>query len=175
MQELSEWDSFYVIVSSAAGALIGLQFVVMTLLAERASPRMGEATAAFGTPTIVHFSFALFLAALLRAPWREIAVPSVLWGLMGLGGVVYSVLTVRRMHGQAAYEPEPEDWLFHAVLPIGSYAALVVSALAARGHLHRALFGAGGAILVLLFIGIHNAWDSVVYHVVVTRAQEKKE
>jgi len=30
MRELAEWDSFYVIVGSAAGALIGLQFVVMT-------------------------------------------------------------------------------------------------------------------------------------------------
>src|SRR6266581_9331982 len=35
MSELAEWDSFYVIVGSAAGALIGLQFVVMALIAER--------------------------------------------------------------------------------------------------------------------------------------------
>ena len=35
MKELAEWDSFYLIVGGAAGALIGLQFVVMTLLADR--------------------------------------------------------------------------------------------------------------------------------------------
>ena len=35
MSELAPWDSFCVIVGSAAGALIGLQFVVMTLIAER--------------------------------------------------------------------------------------------------------------------------------------------
>ncbi|PYR18792.1 MAG: hypothetical protein DMF98_25350 [Acidobacteria bacterium] len=35
MSEFAEWDSFYVIVGSAAGALIGLQFVVLTLIAER--------------------------------------------------------------------------------------------------------------------------------------------
>lgn len=35
MSELTEWGSFYLIVGSAAGALIGLQFVVMTLIAER--------------------------------------------------------------------------------------------------------------------------------------------
>jgi len=33
MSEFTEWESFYVIVGSAAGALIGLQFVVMTLVA----------------------------------------------------------------------------------------------------------------------------------------------
>jgi hypothetical protein len=27
------------------------------------------------------------------------------------------------------------------------------------------LFGVAGAALLLLFIGIHNAWDNVVYHV----------
>jgi hypothetical protein len=50
MPELAAWDSFYVIVGSAAGALIGLQFVVMTLIAERPSIRTAEAGAAFATP-----------------------------------------------------------------------------------------------------------------------------
>ena len=56
MSELTEWDSFYVIVGSAAGALIGLQFVVKTLIAERPKPA-AEAGAAFGTPTIVVCAF----------------------------------------------------------------------------------------------------------------------
>ena len=56
MPELIEWDSFYVIVGSAAGALIGLQFVVMTLIAERPQLHAAEdASAAFATPTVVHF------------------------------------------------------------------------------------------------------------------------
>ena len=35
MPEFNEWESFYVLVGGAAGALIGLQFVVMTLIADR--------------------------------------------------------------------------------------------------------------------------------------------
>ena len=81
MPELTAWDSFYVIVGSAAGALIGLQFVVMTLIAERPPIRAAEAGAAFGTPTIVHFATALLLSALLRAPWQTITIPAALWGL----------------------------------------------------------------------------------------------
>ena len=42
MLELKEWDSFCVIVGSAAAALIGLQFVVVTLIAEKPA-RYGEA------------------------------------------------------------------------------------------------------------------------------------
>jgi hypothetical protein len=44
---------------------------------------------------------------------------------------------------------------------------LAVSAYAARSHLREALFGVGAAVLLLLFIGIHNAWDAVMYHVFV--------
>ena len=58
-----------------------------------------------------------------------------------------------------------EDWLFHALLPLGAYAALAVAALAAYAHARRALFLVAAAALLLLFIGIHNAWDSVTYHV----------
>ena len=70
MAELAAWDSFYVIVGSAAGALIGLQFVVITLIAQRATIPAPEASAAFGTPTIVHFGAALLLSALVRAPLK---------------------------------------------------------------------------------------------------------
>jgi hypothetical protein len=71
------------------------------------------------------------------------------------------------MRVQAAYQPEFEDWLFHVLLPFAAYLTLAVSAYAARSHLREALFGVGAAVLLLLFIGIHNAWDAVMYHVFV--------
>ena len=42
MHELAKWDGFYVIVGSAAGALIGLQFVVMTLIGRKAGAASGR-------------------------------------------------------------------------------------------------------------------------------------
>jgi hypothetical protein len=63
------------------------------------------------------------------------------------------------MRKQTAYKPVFEDWLFHIVLP-----------LKASVRTHEALFLVGGASLVLLFTGIHNAWDSVAYHVLVNLA-----
>ena len=45
MRALSGWGSFHVIVGSAAGALIGLQFV-MTLIADRPSLRAAAWSAA---------------------------------------------------------------------------------------------------------------------------------
>jgi hypothetical protein len=163
MAELAAWDSFYVIVGSAAGALIGLQFVVMTLIAERPPRRAAEAGPAFATPTIVHFGTALLLSAILRAPWQAIATAAAIWGLIGFSGAAYAVIVARRMRTQAAYRPEFEDWFFYAAVPATAYVVLVCSAFAAIAHAREALFGVGTAALLLFFIGIRNAWDSVTY------------
>ena len=176
MPEFVEWESFYVIVGAAAGALIGLQFVVLTLIAERPPVRgAAEASAAFVTPTIVHFSTALLLSALVRVPWQGIIPAAVLWGLTGLGGLAYTLMVAWLMRKQAAYKPQLEDWLFHVLLPIAAYAILIGSAITAPLHTHESLLGVGATALLLLFIGIHNAWDGVAYHVFVTRRKAETE
>jgi hypothetical protein len=173
MSEFAEWESFYVIVGSAAGALIGLQFVVLTLIAEKPHLASPEAGAAFATPTIVHFSTVLLLSGVLRIPFHGIGTFAALWGLVGLAGIGYGVVVARRMRTQGAYQPELEDWLFHLVLPIAAYALLAFSALAAPSHTREALFGVGAAVLLLLFIGIHNAWDAIAYQVLVNMRRSK--
>jgi hypothetical protein len=167
MSELAKWDNFYVIVGSAAGALIGLQFVVLTLIADKPHTGSADAGAAFGSPTVVHFGVVLFLSALLHAPWQTINVVAILWGVLGLGGIVYSVIIVRRMRKQAAYKPIFEDWLCHVALPFSGYAILALSSFAAPSYTREALFGVGSVALLLLFVAIHNAWDGVSYHVLV--------
>lgn len=166
MAALSAWQNFYVIVGSSAGALIGLQFVVLSLIASRPSGG-GSAAAghAFATPTIVHFGAVLGLSGILCAPWEAVLAPSFFWGLGGFAGILYAFIVARRMRRQGAYKPEFEDWLFHLLLPLAAYGTLAVTALVSRSHLREALFGVGAAVLLLLFIGIHNAWDAVTYHV----------
>jgi len=173
MPELAEWESFYVIVGGGAAALIGLQFVVLTLIAEKPQLNAPEAGAAFATPTIVHFSTVLLIAAVLRVPWQGVAAASTLWGLVGLSGAAYTVLVARRVRRQRSYRPDLEDWLFHSLLPLAAYAVLALSSLAAHAHAHESLIAVGAAILLLLFIAIHNAWDAVSYFVFVRMRNAK--
>jgi hypothetical protein len=176
MTPLSGWVNFYVIVGSSAGALIGLQFVVMTLIDTMPITRKdAQAGDAFSTPTVVHFGAVLLLSAAASAPWGGIAPAAVLWGLVGLGGVVYVVLVARRLRSQTVYRPVFEDRLFHVWLPCAAYAVLAASAGAAYSHPHPALFLVGAAALLLLFVGIHNAWDIVTYHVFMNRREKKDE
>jgi hypothetical protein len=107
----------------------------------------------------------LLLAALSRVPWPTIAAPAVLWAVVGRAGIAYVAIVLRRMRRQGVYEPQFEDWLFHIVLPVTGYAVLTLSAVATIVLARESLFGVAAASLLLLFIGIHNAWDAVSYHV----------
>lgn len=169
MSELAEWDSFYVIVGGAAGALIGLQFVVMTLIAEKPSPGIAQAGPAFATPAIVHFSVALLLSALLRAPWHSVTHVALLCSAIGLCGALYVLLLLRRIRRQTAYTPDAEDWTFHIVLPFLAYLLLTLMPLPSLAYERETLFAIGGGVLLLLFAAIHNAWDAVAYQVFVIR------
>src|SRR3954453_12893925 len=106
MRALAGWENFYVIVGSSAGALIGLQFVVLTLIADMPARRGQEqAGAAFATPTIMHFSAVLLLSAVLSAPWREVTNAVMIWVVLGLCGVVYEIIVAQRMRNQKVYKP----------------------------------------------------------------------
>jgi hypothetical protein len=166
MTALKEWQNFYVIFGSAAGALIGLQFVVMALVANLPRTKdLSEAGAAFSTPTIVHFSTVLLLSGAMCVPWHGTMMVAILWGLAGVAGLLYSVSTTLTMRRQSVYKPEFEDWLFHAALPIAAYAVILASAVAGLWLVEVSLYCVALAIVMLLVIGIHNAWDSVTYHV----------
>ena len=170
---LKAWESFYVIVGSSAGALTGLQFVVLTLITEAGAIRgSAESLSAFGSPNVVHFCSALLASAIMSAPWGSMGPPAVALGLGGACGFVYSVAVLRIAMRQRDYKPVLEDWVWHTGLPMLAYAALVVAGIRLPRDV-AALYVIGGAALLLVFIGIHNAWDTVAY-VIFERAREQK-
>ena len=159
------WETFYVIIGSSAGALTGLMFVVIALIADiRRSIRQIDA---FGTPTVVHFSAVLLLSAILTAPWPAMSAVRLALGAFGAAGVVYMFVVLRRARGQTDYKPVLEDWLFHTVLPLLAYGSILAAAVGMPWRPASLLFVIGGAAVLLLFVGIHNAWDTVTYIVVV--------
>ena len=168
---LSHWANFYVIVGSAAAAVIGVQFVVIALVANRRAPATAESIRAFATPTVVHLGAALFVAASMSAPWLSLHPVSVVLALCGLGGLGYGGMVIHRARRQTTYAPVWQDWLWYAILPCSLYAALALGALLLRAVNQLALFVVGAAALGLLLIGIHNAWDTVT-HIAVERAGE---
>ena len=163
MPQLTEWESFYVIVGSSAAALTGLMFVVVTLIADLEAQRSSGALAAFGTPTVMHFCAALIVSATLSAPWHSFTTVAAALAVCGVWGVTYTFIVVRRARRQNTYKPVFEDWLWHTVLPLAAYAALLLAALSLPRDAERSLFVVAGTVLSLVLIGIHNSWDTVTY------------
>ncbi len=166
MAELARWQSFYVIVGSSGAALIGIQFVVVALVANLRMRSTSESISAFGTPTVVHFGGAFLVSAIMSAPWPSLFPASIALTMCGLGGLGYGASVIHRARRQTVYTPGWEDWLWYVILPGSLYAALSLAALVLRTSTQLALFGIGGAALGLLLLGIHNAWDTVTYIVV---------
>jgi hypothetical protein len=164
MPQLTEWETFYVIVGSSAAALTGLMFVVITLIADLEAQRASSgALAAFGTPTVVHFCAALIVSATLSAPWHSLTTVAAALAVCGVWGVTYTFIVARRARRQNTYQPVFEDWLWHTLLPLAAYAALLLAALVLPRDAERSLFVVAGAVLSLVLIGIHNSWDTVTY------------
>jgi hypothetical protein len=168
---LSAWENFYVIVGSSGAALTGLMFVVITLIADTKQRRTSNEIDAFGTPTIVHFCAALMIAAIVSAPWRTLGNVALLIGAVGGGGIAYTGVVFRRARRQTGYKPVFEDWLWHTALPLLSYLSYLIAGIMLQRAPEPWLFAVGGATLLLLFIGIHNAWDTVTFITLELRRQ----
>jgi hypothetical protein len=160
---LAAWETFFFLIGSSAAALTGLQFVVIALIAESKRRATNREIDAFATPTIVHFGGVLLLSAIISAPWYTLGRVAYVIGAYALAGLGYIMIVVRRALRQPTYRMVLEDWLWHITLPLIAYGLLVVSAILLPAHAHRVLFVIGATALLLMFIGIHNAWDSVTY------------
>lgn len=171
---LSQWESFYVIVGSSGAALTGLMFVVITLAADSSLPRTPETVNAFASPNVIHFVAVLLIAAFLSAPWQRFRDPAHVIGVTALAGVVYVLIVLRRMLRQTGYKPVLEDWVWHLFLPMAGYAAMFVGAAGLSHDQNWALFLIAAVSLLLLGIGIHNAWDTVTYLVANPRTDNEK-
>jgi hypothetical protein len=160
---LSEWETFYVITGSSAAALTGLMFVVVALVADRIERREPDGVGAFSTPTVAHFALVLLVASIMTMPVHRVLSLSICLGGCAVAGLTSISLAGIRMRKLRSYKPAMEDWVWHVSLPFVAYAMLLASAFLLGTALELALAIVAAAVLALIFIGIHNAWDVAVF------------
>ncbi len=160
---LASWQQFYEMAGASAAALTGLMFVVISLVRgwEAASSRDGIAT--FSTPTVLHFGAALLVSAILLAPWHSLTVAGGLVALVGLYGLVHIVRVILLTRRLTSYNADVEDWAYYTILPFIAYGVICGGAIASTAAPEKALFAIAAGIVLLLFIGIRNAWDIVTF------------
>jgi hypothetical protein len=161
---LGPWSNYYVIVGSAAAGLTGLMFVVIALVADRdRTQSMDTGIAAYSTPTVVDFCAALLISAALVVPWSSLVHVSIVLGFVGLAGIGYSLRVTYLARTQKVYEPDRGDWTWYTILPLIAYLDILGCAVVLPGRPGPTLLTLGAGVLLLIFIGIHNAWDVVTY------------
>ena len=170
MSPLEGWDNFYVILGGAAAALLGITFVVIALVAERRANPAGMS--GYITPTVVHFATVLGLACFASVPHQNVLGLSIGFGSTATALLIYTgaiASNVRRF--SRTYVPVLEDWIWHVILPAVVYCGLLAMALLLWREPRDSMYGIAAALVMLLFVGIHNSWDVAVS----VTAQNKKD
>jgi hypothetical protein len=112
---------------------------------------------------VLHFCAALLISAILSVPWGGLVSPAIALALCGAAGTAYSISTLRHARRQGHYQPDTEDWFWYVSLPLAAYGATLIAGIVLRWQAKGSLYALAAIALLLLFIGIHNAWDTVTY------------
>src|SRR4051794_7736292 len=122
------WDSFYLLVGGAAGALIGLLFVVATLTRGRDRDSALHGASIYMSPVVLHLALVLTISALATAPGLQLAT---MGALIGAGAAVAIVASARVVYhlsiGKSFAVPHWSDLWFYGLFPLAADLALAGS------------------------------------------------
>jgi hypothetical protein len=161
-----EWDNFYLLIGSAAGALIGLLFVVVTLTERVERSRAERGSRVYMTPTLFHFAMVLVVSALAFAPGLSANVQGLLLGAGAVIGTVYAASISLEFRAERIIPNEAPHWSdvwFYGLAPLVLYFCLLATSAAVWDDAWFAAYAVAANMLALLLVAIRNAWDLVTW------------
>jgi hypothetical protein len=172
---LAPWGAFFSMMATAAATLIGLMFVVITLVTRlERTPESNLGFSTFSTPTVVHFATALLISSILIAPWPRLAGAFVCITLLGVAGVAHMLRVAGKARRMTVYEPDAEDWVWYTIFPSIAYAAVLIGGITMPLAPSAAMWILGATVAWLTFMAIRNAWDIVTYLAMNNLAEPEK-
>ena len=158
------WQDYFLLVGSAAAALIGLLFIVVTLTIGRELSSIERGQKLYMTPIVFHLGGIVLLSGAAMAP---VATP-VLFGLAsGIVALIGSVSCVRigsEIYRMPVAPTKVYDMWWYGIIPAMAYLLLLpASALLAVTPSEWALTAVAALLMAQLLISIHSAWDLVTY------------
>jgi hypothetical protein len=158
------WDEFYLLAGSAAAVLIGLAFVVVTLMQDRPRSSVLSGSRLYMGPVILHVSFVLVLSAAALVPGITAGEFAAISGGVALWGLVRGLLVIRGIGAlSGADKPHWTDIWFYGAIPAFLYLLLAAASSAAWWEWTWATRGIATLITALLLVCIRNEWDLVTW------------
>ena len=157
------WENFFIMAGTAAATLIGLMFVVITLSVSLVTTPAARGVHAFVTPVLVHFGGVLLLSLVVLVPWPSAWPAGVLLGLIGIGGITYAIVVLRLLRQLEFVALKIRDWITYGGAPGLANVGLVAAAVGTITERTFAPYAVAGAIVLLLFVGLLDAWDVTLW------------
>ena len=159
------WGEFYLLAGSAAAVLIGLIFVVVTLMQDKPRSTMLSGARLYMGPVVLQVSFVLVLSAAALTPGieaREYALIAAVVALWGLYRGVQSTIGIRKL----CWQEDPPHWSdvwFYGVFPAILSLGVAEVAWAFCSGEPWAVHGAAVAVTANLLLAIRNEWDLITW------------
>jgi hypothetical protein len=157
------WDSFFLLIGGAAGGLIGLLFIVVTLIRGGDTGLKLRGASVFMTPTVAHLAMVLTLSALATAPGLPPTAAGVVFGACALTCLGFTGRALVMLVTQSVQATHWSDIWGYGVAPFAASLALAVSVAAIWFAPAWAACGIAVSIVAMLLIAIRNAWDLVTW------------
>jgi hypothetical protein len=158
------WENYFLMIGSAAGALIGLMFVVVTLTAGRGRSETERGKHLYTSPIVWHLAVILVLSGAAMAPSITANIFGFVAGalaLLGIGMGIRSTVGIYRHPG--APDAAVFDTFWYGIAPTAAYIGLGDGALAIHHRASWAVTAIAVDLMILLLVSIHAEWDLVTY------------
>jgi hypothetical protein len=159
---LESWHEFYMLTGTAGLTLTGLLFVVVSLAPRVVAEHHASGVRSFASPNAVYFTTALVVSAVAL-------VPDLPAGVMGaflcfgssasLGYLAHAKIHQRWRQNNYSLL----DWAWYVGLPVAAYVLLLACGIGFFFEFALSMHGVGAALILLLVIGLRNAWDIVIW------------
>jgi len=156
------WHEFYLMAGGAAAVLIGLIFVVISLMQDRSRSSVLTGSKLYMGPIVLGVSFVLVLSAAALAPGldgRSFAAIAGIVALWGLARGVMSSFGIAQLKGEVHWT----DLWFYGVIPSASYLVLAAIALAFWTSWPQAREALAAFVTLGLLLAIRNEWDLITW------------
>jgi hypothetical protein len=162
MSELAQWTNFYIIMSVVSSTLIGLLFVVITFAPDRRNVNDRGKISAYLTPTIVHFSTILLIAAVLSFPNHTKNTAAYCICTSDFLGLIYGASLLSRKSIATNFF-QVGDQILYIAIPLIIYCLFIFAGvlLLYRAQLGLTILAVGMGSL--LCTAIRNSWAMAVF------------
>ena len=156
------WHEFYVLMGTAAGALVGLTFVAASNGSRLFGEKQRPALEVFLGPTVVHFTAVMIVSILALIPTHQWYSFAWLYAVTGVLGLPYAVIVLIAFYARG-YEVSWVDRVFYTLLPPAGYSLMLLATLLLYTRSGWGLTTAAAALVALMIAGVRNAWDMTLW------------